>query len=108
MLEASGRIAALWLNVGNAHTAEGQAEKLEWMLEHGARIGSYRGEAERRFGEFVAANAALDHCRRQSAPPRTPAPQACLGHQPPHGLKPRPSKEAPQPPLQEPQRWPSA
>jgi hypothetical protein len=55
MLEASGRIAALWLNVGNAHTAEGQAEKLEWMLEHGARIGSYRGEAERRFGEFVAA-----------------------------------------------------
>lgn len=45
MLEGSGRIAALWLNEGNAHTAEGQAEKLEWMLEHGARIGSYRGDA---------------------------------------------------------------
>lgn len=45
MLEASGRIAALWLNEGNAHTAEGQASTLEWMLEHGARIGSYRGDA---------------------------------------------------------------
>ena len=45
MLEGSGRIAALWLNEGNAHTAEGQASTLEWMLEHGARIGSYRGDA---------------------------------------------------------------
>ena len=45
MLEGSGRIAALWLNEGNAHTAEGQAEKLEWMLANGARIGSYRGDA---------------------------------------------------------------
>ncbi len=45
MLESSGRIAALWLNEGNAHTAEGQAERLEWMLEKGARIGSYRGDA---------------------------------------------------------------
>jgi hypothetical protein len=45
MLEASGRLAALWLNEGNAHTAEGQAAKLEWMLEHGTRIGSYRGDA---------------------------------------------------------------
>ena len=45
MLEASGRLAALWLNEGNAHTAEGQAEKLAWMLDQGARIGSYRGDA---------------------------------------------------------------
>lgn len=45
MLEASGRLAALWLNEGNAHTADGQAEKLAWMLERGVRIGSYRGDA---------------------------------------------------------------
>lgn len=45
MLEGSGRIAALWLNEGNAHTAEGQAGKLEWMLEHGAKVASYRGDA---------------------------------------------------------------
>ena len=45
MLEASGRLAALWLNEGNAHTANGQAEKLAWMLERGVRVGSYRGDA---------------------------------------------------------------
>lgn len=45
MLDASGRLAALWLNEGNAHTAEGQAEKLAWMLDQGVRIGSYRGDA---------------------------------------------------------------
>jgi len=45
MLDASGRLAALWLNEGNAHTADGQAEKLAWMLEQGVRIGSYRGDA---------------------------------------------------------------
>lgn len=45
MLDASGRLAALWLNEGNAHTAEGQAATLEWMLSKGARIGSYRGDA---------------------------------------------------------------
>ena len=45
LLDASGRLAALWLNEGNAHTADGQAEKLAWMLEEGARIGSYRGDA---------------------------------------------------------------
>jgi hypothetical protein len=45
ILEASGRLAALWLNEGNAHTAQGQAEKLGWMLAQGVRIGSYRGDA---------------------------------------------------------------
>src|ERR1035438_8220515 len=45
ILEASGRLAALWLNEGNAHTAQGQAEKLDWMLSQGVRIGSYRGDA---------------------------------------------------------------
>ncbi len=45
LLEASGRLAALWLNEGNAHTANGQAEKLAWMLERGVRVGSYRGDA---------------------------------------------------------------
>lgn len=45
MLDASGRLAALWLNEGNAHTAEGQAEKLAWMLKQGVRIASYRGDA---------------------------------------------------------------
>ena len=45
LLDASGRLSALWLNEGNAHTADGQAEKLAWMLEPGVRIGSYRGEA---------------------------------------------------------------
>lgn len=45
ILDASGRLAALWLNEGNAHTAEGQAGKLSWMLKQGVRIGSYRGDA---------------------------------------------------------------
>ncbi|MDE3246922.1 MAG: transposase [Acidobacteriota bacterium] len=45
MLEGQGRLAALWLNEGNAHTADGQAEKLEWMLAQGVPIGSYRGDA---------------------------------------------------------------
>jgi len=45
LLDASGRLSARWLNEGNAHTADGQAEKLAWMLEQGVRIGSYRGEA---------------------------------------------------------------
>lgn len=45
LLDASGRLAALWLNEGNAHTAEGQAEKLDWMLQQGVQIASYRGDA---------------------------------------------------------------
>lgn len=45
MFDASGRIAALWLNEGNAHTAKGQADRLAWMVSQGARIASYRGDA---------------------------------------------------------------
>jgi len=45
LLDASGRLAALWLNEGNAHTADGQAGKLAWMLKQGVRIASYRGDA---------------------------------------------------------------
>ena len=39
------RVAALWLDEGNAHTAEGRGEKLAWIPERGVRIGSYRGDA---------------------------------------------------------------
>jgi hypothetical protein len=45
LLDASGRFAAQWLMEGNAHTAQGQAEVLTWILESGREVGSYRGDA---------------------------------------------------------------
>jgi hypothetical protein len=45
LLEASGRLAALWLMEGNAHTAKGQADRLEEILEAGVAVASYRGDA---------------------------------------------------------------
>ena len=46
MIEStSGRMAALWLNEGNAHTATGQVDVLERMLAGGVRVASYRGDA---------------------------------------------------------------
>jgi hypothetical protein len=39
------RIAALWLNEGRAHTAEGQAEQLTWLLDQGAPVTQARFDA---------------------------------------------------------------
>jgi hypothetical protein len=45
LFDRSGRLAALWLMEGNAHTAQGQSDQLTWMLEEGRSIASYRGDA---------------------------------------------------------------
>ena len=39
------KIAALWLNEGNANTARGQADQLTWILDRGARVTLARFDA---------------------------------------------------------------
>ena len=39
------KIAALWLNEGNANTARGQADQLAWILDQGARVTLARFDA---------------------------------------------------------------
>jgi hypothetical protein len=41
----SGKIAALWLNEGNANTARGQADQLTWILDQGAAVRMARFDA---------------------------------------------------------------
>jgi hypothetical protein len=41
----SGKIAALWLNEGNANTARGQADQLTWILDQGAPVSMVRFDA---------------------------------------------------------------
>ena len=70
----TGKLAALWLNEGKAHTATGQAEQLTWILDQDARVTLARFDAglinpemlnaiEGRVDRFVcriAANPVLD------------------------------------------------
>lgn len=39
------RIAALWLNEGNANTAKGQDEQMTWILDQGAKVAMARFDA---------------------------------------------------------------
>jgi hypothetical protein len=41
----NGKLAALWLNEGNAFTATGQADQLTWILDQGARVNLARFDA---------------------------------------------------------------
>ena len=41
----SGKLAALWLNEGNANTARGQADQLTWILDQGAPVSMVRFDA---------------------------------------------------------------
>lgn len=41
----SGKIAALWLNEGNANTARGQADQLTWILNQGTPVSMVRFDA---------------------------------------------------------------
>jgi hypothetical protein len=41
----TGKLAALWLNEGNAFTATGQADQLTWILDQGAQVNLARFDA---------------------------------------------------------------